>query len=223
MTERRHGPRLLFGEFVLDPRARQLRRRGQPVHLTPKAFELLGALLERRPEAVGREELERRIWGDVHVAETSLAGLVTELRSALGDGAREARFVRTVHGFGYAFSAAATSVSAASGGESAPLVFRLSWGRREIALHAGENVLGRVEEAVVWLDSPSVSRRHARIVVSGEEATIEDLGSRNGTFVRGERVAAPTPLHDRDEIRLGSLVMTFRVHAAAETESAPDG
>jgi SARP family transcriptional regulator, regulator of embCAB operon len=69
------------------------------------------------------------------------------------------------------------------------------------------------------MDSPSVSRRHARIVVTGRDAVIEDLGSRNGTFVQGERVVSATPLHDRDEIRLGSVVLTFRILTAGATES----
>ena len=209
---------LRFEEFVLDTRRHQLRRGDTPVHLTPKAFELLTILIERRPEAMGKEALEQRIWGSTHVAETSLAGLVAELRSALGDSRREPRFLRTVHGFGYAFCATADALDARPAA-SAPVVFRLAWARREVSLHAGENILGRVDEAAAWMDSPSVSRRHARIVITGDDALIEDLGSRNGTFVQGERVAAPRPLHDGDEIRLGSVVLTFRVLTAGETES----
>jgi DNA-binding winged helix-turn-helix (wHTH) protein len=208
---------LRFEEFVLDTRRRQLRRGDQPVHLTPKAFELLAILIERRPEAVEKEVLEQRIWGSTHVAETSLAGLVAELRSALGDSRREPRFLRTVHGFGYAFCGTADGGAAEPGSD--PLVFRLAWARREVSLHAGENILGRVDEAAAWMDSPSVSRRHARIVITGNDALIEDLGSRNGTFVQGERVVAPRPLQDRDEIRLGSVVLTFRILTAGATES----
>jgi len=66
-----------------------------------------------------------------------------------------------------------------------------------------------------------VSRRHARIVVSEQGAVIEDLESRNGTFVGGRRVEAPIALHDRDQIQLGSVVMTFRMYSASETESQP--
>jgi DNA-binding winged helix-turn-helix (wHTH) protein len=208
---------LRFEEFVLDTRRRQLRRGDEPVHLTPKAFELLAILIERRPEAIQKEALEQRIWGSTHVADTSLAGLVAELRSALGDSRREPRFLRTVHGFGYAFCG--TAAGGADEPGSDPLVFRLAWARREVSLHAGENILGRVDEAAAWMDSPSVSRRHARIVITGNEALIEDLGSRNGTFVQGERVVASRPLHDRDEIRLGSVVLTFRVLTAGATES----
>jgi pSer/pThr/pTyr-binding forkhead associated (FHA) protein len=54
-----------------------------------------------------------------------------------------------------------------------------------VSLHDGENVIGREEDAAAWIESASVSRRHARIVVSGGTATLEDLGSKNGTFLRG--------------------------------------
>ena len=97
-------------------------------------------------------------------------------------------------------------------------MFRLAWDRREVSLHSGENILGRVDEAAAWMDSPSVSRRHARILVSADRASIEDLGSRNGTFVGGERVRTSTPLSDGDEIRLGSVVIRFRMFTAGETE-----
>ncbi len=87
---------------------------------------------------------------------------------------------------------------------------RLVYQDREIALRPGENVLGRDDDAVAWLDSPTVSRRHARILVSDGMATLEDLGSRNGTYLRGERIHAPASLVDGDEIRIGRVFITFR-------------
>ena len=82
-----------------------------------------------------------------------------------------------------------------------------------IPLSEGENVLGRVDGAAAWIDSPSVSRRHARIVVSGGKATLDDLGSKNGTYLRGEKLSSAARLTDEDEIRLGRVRMTFRVLA----------
>jgi len=209
-----------FGDFRLDPGRRQLFRGEEPIHLTPKAFELLGALLEARPEAVAKADLEARIWGKTHVAETSLAGLVAELRAALGERPRKSEFIRTVHGFGYAFCGPAPAASAGSDPfRVGDLVYRISWARREVALRVGENILGRVPDAVAWMDSPTVSRRHASIRVSAQGATIEDLGSHNGTYLRGERVTKPVPLRDGDEIHLGSVIVTLRIGQAGETQS----
>jgi DNA-binding winged helix-turn-helix (wHTH) protein len=210
-----------FGDFVLDSPRRQLLRGSTPVHLTPKSFDLLASLIDRRPDAVGREDLERRIWGQTHVAETSLAGLVTELRTALGDNPRQPRFIRTVHGFGYAFCAEAAVAGSGALAAEGEICYRLAWEQREVALHPGENVIGRDREVAAWIDSSTVSRRHARIVISPEGAVLDDLGSRNGTFVQGRKVEKPTPLHDRDEIRLGSVVMTLRICAASATETEP--
>jgi pSer/pThr/pTyr-binding forkhead associated (FHA) protein len=56
-----------------------------------------------------------------------------------------------------------------------------------------------------------VSRHHARLVLTGQEATIEDLKSKNGTFVGNEPVRSPRRLNDGDTIRLGPVVITFRI------------
>jgi pSer/pThr/pTyr-binding forkhead associated (FHA) protein len=74
-----------------------------------------------------------------------------------------------------------------------------------------------VEEGVAWIDSPWVSRRHARIVVAGQAASLEDLGSKNGTFLRGKRISEPEPLRHGDEICLGRVPMVFRVFPVARS------
>jgi DNA-binding winged helix-turn-helix (wHTH) protein len=211
--------RVQFEEFVLNDRTRELRRKGRPVHLSPKALQLLELLIRRRPEAVPKAELMAEVWAGTHVTEASLASTVAELRAALSDQKSSPRFIRTVHGFGYAFCAEATDAPLARPDSASGLAFRLIWNRREIQLAEGENVLGRERGAVVWLDSSTVSRRHARITVTGDQAVIEDLDSRNGTWVRGRKVEAPTPLADHDEVKLGSVVMVFRVFEPSETES----
>jgi DNA-binding winged helix-turn-helix (wHTH) protein len=210
--------RFHFGEFVLDDRTRELRGDDEAVHLSPKAFQLLELLLRRRPEAVPKADLMAEVWAGTHVTEASLASIVAELRAALGDQKSSPRFIRTVHAFGYAFSG--DVVEGTPGGRPELVdgpAFRLIWNRREIQLNEGENLLGRDRDAVVWLDSSTVSRRHARITVRGDHAVIEDLGSRNGTC--GRRADRPIPLTDRDEVKLGSIVMTFRVFEPSETES----
>jgi hypothetical protein len=99
-------------------------------------------------------------------------------------------------------------------GKAAPVPgpFRILRGEEEIALRPGELILGRDPKASVRIDDSSVSRRHALLRVGPEAATIEDLGSKNGTFVNGRKVGSrPTSLGDGDELQLGSLFMTFRV------------
>jgi len=99
--------RFRFGAFTLDLESRQLTSGGQEVHLEPKAFELLSALVLERPKALSKTDLQERLWPGTFVAEANLSNLVAEIRAALGDPARAPKFVRTAHGFGYAFCAEA--------------------------------------------------------------------------------------------------------------------
>ena len=110
----RSGPRtplfrLRFEDWVYDGDVRQLFLGESPVHLTPKAFDLLGALLEARPKALSKAEIYDRLWPQTFVSDATLASVVSELRGALGDDPKAPRFVRTVHGHGYAFSGEATA------------------------------------------------------------------------------------------------------------------
>src|SRR6185436_12510804 len=100
--------RLRFGPCMLDLDTRQLVRNGREIHLTPKAYALLDALISDRPKVVSKADLQHRLWPDTFVVEANLSALVAEIRTALGDRARAPRYVRTVHGFGYAFCATAT-------------------------------------------------------------------------------------------------------------------
>jgi pSer/pThr/pTyr-binding forkhead associated (FHA) protein len=72
---------------------------------------------------------------------------------------------------------------------------------------------------LLFLDSPSVSRRHALIRVAGDRATIEDLGSKNGTFVGDRQVTSRVRLNDGDQVRLGSFLLTFRLARPADATS----
>lgn len=209
--------RLGFDDCVLDFDARELLRRGRVVPLPPKVFQLLETLVRARPKALSKAELHEALWPDTFVSDANLSNLIADLREALGDDARDPRIIRTVQRFGYAFQA---SVIPSGPSALSPSVFRLVWGEREISLTEGQNILGRDRDAVVWIDVYSVSRHHAKIVISGEEAVLEDLGSKNGTFVRGARVHRPTPVADGDEIRIGTAVMTLRRFSGAATQTA---
>ena len=96
------------------------------------------------------------------------------------------------------------------------------WGAREIELGPGTNVLGRAPGCAVWLDMPGVSRRHAQIVVADGSATLDDLGSKNGTYLRGRRIEAPSTLTDGDPISLGTALITVRaLRPGGSTETVP--
>jgi len=202
--------RLKFGAFVLDSGTREVLRDGRPVTLSPKAFRLLEILARERPNAVSKEKLQEELWPDTFVVEGNLSNLVSELRAGLGEDPRSSRVIRTVQRFGYAFSAAVTP-EADPQSVSTGVLCRLVWGRREIALDPGENVIGRERGAVVWIDHDLVSRRHARISVAGDVVKIEDLGSKNGTYVGGRRIRKATLLADGDVIRIGPAELTLRV------------
>jgi len=212
-----------FGRFTLDTRTRQLLDDDREVHLSPKAFELLHALVRNRDRAMSRDELHEHLWPSTFVLETNLAGLVAEIRRALGDAAGDPGFVRTMHRFGYWFIGPVVEADAHEA-PVGPVNYWVMWEGRQVRLADGENVLGRAPDATVWIDAPGVSRHHARILIRGGDATVEDLGSKNGTYVRDRRVATPLPLCDGDQIRLGSVVITFRVPpVAGSTETAPQG
>jgi DNA-binding winged helix-turn-helix (wHTH) protein len=210
-----------FGDFTVDLASRQLLCGTEEIHLGPKAFALLEVLLTKRPQALSKTQLREQLWPRTFVSESNLTSLVTELRTALGDKARHPRFVRTVYGFGYAFCGKAVEVPDAIRAITPRGRLRLFLDDREITLREGENVLGRVDEGVGWFESPEVSRRHARILVADGRATLEDLGSKNGTFLRDERLTAPSTLSDGDEIRLGRVRMTFRVLPPLSTRTGP--
>jgi DNA-binding winged helix-turn-helix (wHTH) protein len=199
--------RLQFGECTLDMESRQLIRDGRAVRVTGKALHLLEVLVRSRPRALSKQHLMEQVWPDVFVATSNLADLVAELRKAMGDDARRPTVIRTVYGFGYAFAAEARELAREHGVHAR---WRLRWGGREVPLSEGENVLGRGEGTVGEFEGGTVSRRHARIVVAGSAATLVDLGSKNGTFLRGRRITTPTSLADGDEILLGTSPVTVR-------------
>jgi DNA-binding winged helix-turn-helix (wHTH) protein len=201
-----------FGACVLDSDRRELRRGGEPVHLSPKAFELLLALLERRPQPLSKADLRQRLWPSTFVHEANLPNLVAELRAAIGDDARRPRFVRTVHAFGFAYAGPVTDAEdQKADAEAHPFLYCLHGQAGLATLVEGEHLLGRGHESAIYLDAPSVSRRHARLHLAHGHAVLEDLGSRHGTFVRGERLTGPQRLDDGDEFSLGSVVLTLRV------------
>jgi DNA-binding winged helix-turn-helix (wHTH) protein len=207
--------RLQIDNLIFDSPARQLWVNGAEIHLSHKAFDLLALIIERRPEAVSRADLHARLWPDTFVSASSLPSLISEIRVAIDDRHRHPHLLRTVHGFGYAFQSTDRATLQQATAEAAPIAWLV--GIADVGLFAGENVLGREGAGVTLLKSSTVSRRHAQLDIGADGSVIEDLGSKNGTYVNDRRVETPTPVVDGDRLRVGSLVFTFRRHQSANS------
>jgi DNA-binding winged helix-turn-helix (wHTH) protein len=196
-----------FGRFEFDPVTRRVRREDANIHLTPKSFELLAALLDGAPRVVSKRELHARLWPGGVVADATLVALVKQLRAALDDRDRAVPLIRTVHRVGYALEAPLTHREALM---PAVAPCWLTVGERRLSLVSGENMIGRDAAAKIRLDDPTVSRRHARILVSVSGAFVEDLGSKNGTFIDGRPLSAvPVRLSKGIRLAFGTALATY--------------
>lgn len=204
-----------FAEFTLDSEARRLIRRDDDVHLSPKAFELLRLLIEHRPNVLDKAALHEQIWPRTFVVDATLSVLVAELRRALADNARAPRFIRTVHALGYSFCGDAVDLDGSSPGPPFGGGARcwLMWNERALVLADGDNIIGRDPGCSVWLDASGVSRRHARIDVErgGDVVRLEDLGSKNGTFVDGSPIRGIVQVNDGSVIQVGRVKLALRI------------
>ena len=206
-----------FGPFLLDSTQRQLTRAGVPLRLTPKAYELLRALAESRPRVLSKAEIKEAVWPGMHIADEGLPRLINEIRAALEDSASNPRWIRTVHGFGYGL--------APDEGPSAEPAYRftVSYLGRAVPLADGEHLIGRLASASIHVTCPSVSRRHARILVTGDEAILEDMGSKNGTYLGRTKVTGSQRLENGDEIKIGELTIVFRWAGHTPTQTYHTG
>ena len=195
-----------FGPFEFAAARRQVTRDGRDVHLTPKAFDLLGVLIEAAPRVVPKAELHKRLWPTSFVSDATLVGLVKELHRALDDHDSDAPIIRTAQRVGYAFSRALTVAQS-----PASSIWRwILVDERRVSLNEGENTIGRDPSSTVWIDFARVSRHHARITVSGTRAVLEDVGSKNGTTVGAEPLVGARDLRDGDRLAFGGVEATYR-------------
>lgn len=215
---------LRFDRFLVDDASRRVLRDGADIHLTPKAFDLLLLLMERRPAAVAKSAIMEALWPGTFVLEANVANLVAEIRTVLDDDASRPRFVRTVPRFGYAFAGEIEAVADGRGTPApsghrpadathatsvAPPAVALVGELGRLPLPPGTTILGREGLAALLLNSPLVSRRHARIDVNGSAVFLEDLGSKNGCTVDGQRVTGRVALVAGARIGIGPLVVTL--------------
>src|SRR5262249_12709076 len=202
-----------FGQCALDPETRLLLKGGNAVPLTPKACQLLELLLRKRPAIVSKTDILRALWPETYVSEGNVSNLVSEIRETLEDLARQPRYVRTAHGAGYAFCGTAVECGTAGPPREihGPTICARVGETGTFPFAEGAHLVGRDEDCDLILSSPVVSRHHARISVSRDDTVIEDLKSRNGTFVAGQRLTAPVSLHDDDQVSFGNLMFYFRL------------
>lgn len=207
-----------FGDFELDVAAFTLRRQGTVVRLEKIPMEVLVLLVERAGALVARDSIYAALWGSEVFLDRDAAinTAIRKIRRALGEDGDRPRFLETVVGKGYRF----VGPIVRGGIEAANQVtgYRVTRGTQAFALQAGENVIGRDPDVQVFLDHPSVSRRHARISITPGRVVLEDLNSRNGTYVDGCGITSPTDLHDGTIIGVGPITLTFvALTAAAST------
>jgi DNA-binding winged helix-turn-helix (wHTH) protein len=207
MSTQAHPLRVRFSEFEFEPRGGELRRDGQRVAIQDQLLIVLEMLIGRAGSLVTREELCARLWPDAFIDfDNGLNNAISRLRTALHDSAAEPRFIETLGRRGYRFIAPVEPVEASPASPAVRAWLIGETGR--VALVAGDNILGRRDENVLELPSSTVSRRHARITID-EHAFIEDLGSKNGTFVGSRRVTRAVKLSEGDSVRFGSLTFRF--------------
>lgn len=210
--------RLRFLDFVLDAGARALSQGERRLHLTPKALDLLVLLAAERPRVVAKAEILDRVWAGTFVTDASVARTIHEIRDALGAAADTT--IRTAHGLGYAFVAEAVDADPAPPAGPAKADGRLAtrgWlvdGTRASRLVDGEMLIGRDPGLPIALACTQTSWHHARLVVARDATTIEDLASKNGTVVRGRRLAGRTVLRDGDTVDIGTARFVYRKGAA---------
>ncbi len=183
---------------------------------------------------ISRQEIIDAVWAKRFLADTVLTRAISELRRVLGDDARTPCFIETVSKRGYRLLAVPLPSLEVTPGAPATMrpgaslrqpdealgklpVCSIAWGDLEMRLEEGDTIIGRAREALIRVASTRVSRRHARITVCGMDATLEDLGSRNGTYLRGRKIEGPAALADGDEISVGPAILSFRQRHTEET------
>ena len=201
-----------FGPFLLDETTRQLTRDGRVCPLSSRGFLLLTSLIAARPRALTVAELCRRVWPDDEADASDLTRLAADVRRALGDLDTAPTLIAEDSDAGYAFIGAAVTVQDPTPLFSTSGIRWLEWGRQQFPLTPGVHVVGRDKSTEVRLDVTTVSRRHARLVVTPESVVVEDLSSKNGTFRGDTRVSGAVPLVDGDSVRFGDVLVVF--HAA---------
>lgn len=172
-------PGFRFGEFRLDAARRELSKRGEPVVVQPRVFDLLVFLVEHRDRAVSKDELQDAVWTGMVVTEASLTRAVMKLRQALGDDASTQSVIKTVHGHGYRFVApiAESPVDAAPelGGEAGSRRGPGRDGRTWWPIVAAAVVVAVTAVSLLTLRSPDTSGTRIAVLPVEDATGDEDM------------------------------------------------
>lgn len=200
-----------LGTWMVEPTLDRISQDGREVRLRPRAMDVLVVLALSSGKLVTKIDLIDEVWRTEYVGDHALTQVIAELRAALGDDARNPTFIENIPRRGYRLVAPVMPVADSSvTSREATMPFKLELDDGARPLLQGSTVIGRTEDADIRIDKTEVSRCHAMITVQGITAIIEDLGSKNGTFVNGHQVAGPTPLTNGDEIWIGRSVARMR-------------
>lgn len=206
-----------LGAWLVEPALDRISRDGTVVRLRPRAMDVLVVLAAAAGTLAAKQQLVDAVWRTEFVSDHALTQVIAELRAAFGDDARRPAYIENIPRRGYRLVAAVTPVAAAvPATRQVSLPCKLRSDQGDHLLRQGANVIGRTGDADICIDRSEVSRCHARILVEGADATLEDLGSKNGTYLNGARLGQPTALSDGDEIWIGRSVARFRFLVAGE-------
>ena len=210
-----------LGEWRVEPTLDRISRGNETVKVAPRVMQVLLCLADHPGQVVTKRQLIGTVWDKEFVTEAALTRCIAILRRILGDNAGQPRYVENIPRRGYRLVMPTELLSDPEAAEQQRSRCWLSYGMRRFVLSDGENLIGRASDAAVRIDSKGVSRHHARVEVTGAQATVEDLGSKNGTFLEGRRLDAACELHDGDQLAVGTVTMVFQVYKPqGSTETA---
>ncbi len=204
-----------LGEWLVDPMANQVSQGTTTVQLEQRVMAVLLCLAEHAGDVVTRQRLVDSVWDEGFVADNTITHAVAELRKAFSDSARDPLFIETIHRRGYRLIAPVIlDAPQPIGYHLEPVRFLAIFRDAEYPLSDGENLIGRDPEVAITIPSMKVSRHHARITVEGHRALLDDLESKNGTFLNGIRIQCSTAINGGDMIGIGRVTETIRFVAS---------
>lgn len=200
--------RLIVGDWLVSTLEGYVERDGKRRHLRPKSMDVLALLAARPSMTVTRECLVQRVWGGSLVDEASLAKCIAEIRAALGDDAREPRYIETVPRRGYRLIAPAGggergTLRGLAGGRFARVVEAGRWGRQRRSLAILAVVLAILAVVVVAGRDRLAPPPHRRV-----PPVVPSEGSRPAAAIVGLENLSGDPAHDWLQSALAQMLTT---------------